>query len=185
LKKRLGDQSVPSVKRSPVLQQLSFQSRLERIASGAEYFALSVPEKITRSLGKRGPVPVSARVNDSTPFLVSLFPMGGGRHYLRVKAKVRNEAKIKEGDRVRVQITVIDRSAEISVPRDMANALRAQGALESFKALPKGKQRYTLRWIEEAAKPETRAKRIQDAVEVSRSLSARSVAGRRNGPAKQ
>ena len=150
-----------------VPQQLSFQSRLERIASGAEYFALSVPLKITRALRTRGPVPVSARVNDSRPFLVSLFPMGGGRHYLRVKAEIRNATKIKEGDRVHVRITVLDRAVEISIPQDVAGALRAQGVLESFKTLPKGKQRYTLRWIDEAAKPETREKRIQTAVKIA------------------
>lgn len=147
--------------------QLSFQSRLERIASGAEYFALSVPVKISRVLQTRGPVPVSARVNDSMPFLVSLFPIGGGRHYLRVKAQVRNAAKISGGDRVRVHLTVLDRSA-VSIPRDLANALRASSMLENFKALPLGKQRYTIRWIDEAAKPETRAKRIQTAVEIAR-----------------
>lgn len=132
------------------------------------YFALPVPAKITGALGTRGPVPVSARVNDSKPFLVSLHPVGGGRHKLRVKAEVRGAAKIKEGDRVRVQITVLDRSAEISIPSDVANALRSQGVLESFKALPRGKLSYTLRWIDQAAKPETRAKRIRDAVEVAR-----------------
>src|SRR4051794_33824262 len=125
------------MKRPPVLQQLSFQSKLERIAHEANYFALSVPMKISRALQTRGPVPVSARVNDSEAFLVSLFPVGGGRHYLRVKAKIRNEAKITSGDRVRVQITVLDRSAEISIPKDLVSALRAEGVMEYFKALPK------------------------------------------------
>ncbi|MDB6169566.1 MAG: hypothetical protein JWM88_2430 [Verrucomicrobia bacterium] len=101
------------------------------------------------------------------PFLVSLFPIGGGRHYLRVKAKVRTAAKIKGGDRVRVHITVVDRSA-ISIPQDLASALRADGVMEHFKALPPGKRNYTIRWIDEAAKPETRHKRIQAAVEVAR-----------------
>jgi hypothetical protein len=157
----------PAMKRPPVPQQLSFQSRLERLAPGINYFALSVPAKITRALQTRGPVPVSAQVNDSVPFLVSLFSMGGGRHYLRVKAAVRNATKIKAGDRVRVQITVLDRSA-VSLPQDLTHALRAEDAVESFKALPLGKQRYTIRWIDEAAKPETRAKRVQDAVKIAR-----------------
>jgi hypothetical protein len=91
------------MKRPPAPRQLSFQSRLERIAPEAEYFAVSVPMKISPALGTRGPVPVSARVNDSEAFPVSLFPVGGGRLYLRVKAKIRAAAKIKEGDRVRVR----------------------------------------------------------------------------------
>jgi hypothetical protein len=154
------------MKRSPLHQQLSFQSKLERIARDANYFALSVPIKISRALQTRGPVPVSARVNDSSPFLVSLFPVGGGRHYLRVKAQIRNEVKIKEGDRVQVQITVLDRS-KISLPQDLITALRTEGVLSEFKAIPSGKQSYILRQIEEAAKPETRAKRITAAVEAA------------------
>lgn len=124
------------MKRPSTPQQLSFQSKLERIASEANYFALSVPLKISQSLGTRGPVPVSARVSGSEAFLVSLFPVGEGRHYLRVKAKIRDQAKIKEGDRARVEITVIDRSAEVTIPKDLMSALRAEGVVDHFKALP-------------------------------------------------
>jgi len=82
-----------------------------------------------------------------------------------VKAEVRAAAQIGEGDRVRVQITVIDRAAEVALPADLTTALRAHGALEAFKAISKSQQRYTLRVIDQAAKPETRAKRIKAAVD--------------------
>ena len=152
------------MKRPSAPQQLSFQSKLERLADGIEYFAIPVPKKITLALGTHGPVPVYARVNDSTAFLVSLYPRGDGRHGLRVKAEVRNEVGLKEGDRVRVQIAVRDRAVEISLPQDLASTLRTEGVLEDFQALPKGKLSYTLRWLEAAAKPATREKRIQAAV---------------------
>ena len=156
-----------SMKRSLAPQKLSFQSKLERIASGMEYFAFSVPMKITLALGRRGPVPVFARANDSERFLASLYPVGGGRHYLRVKNKICKAAEIKEEDRVQVQITVRDRSAEISIPKDLVSALRAEGVEEDFEALPIGKKRYLLRLIDEATKPQTRDKRIQAAVAVA------------------
>src|SRR4051794_12386950 len=116
-------------------RQLSFQSKLERVASGMEYYALSVPTKITLALGTRGPVPVFARVNDSEKFLGSLFPVGEGRHYLRIKNKICKAAEIKAGDPVQVRITVRDRSAEIDIPKDLMRALRAEGAVKGFKAL--------------------------------------------------
>ena len=100
-------------------QTFSFESKLERIASSANYFAVSVPKKISLALSTHGPVPVFAQVNDSPIFLVSLFPVGEGRHYLRVKAEIREAVKIKEGDRVRIQITVRDRTTEISIPKDL------------------------------------------------------------------
>lgn len=145
--------------------QISFQSRLERLAAGMEYYAVSVPKKITLSMGTIGPVPVFAQVNDSEKFLASLYPVGGGRHYLRIKNKICKAVKIKEGDRVQIKITVRDRLTEVSIPKDLMSALRADGVVDAFKALPAGKKSYLLRLINQAAKPETRKKRVQAAVE--------------------
>lgn len=146
-------------------KRLSFQSRLERISEEVNYFAVPVPAKITGELGTKGPVLVSARVNGSKAFRVSLHPVGGGRHSIRVKAEIRNEVKVQEGDRVRMEITVLDRAAEATLPKDLASALRAEGVLKDFESLPVGKRGFIIRKIDEAAKPETRKKRIQEAVE--------------------
>jgi hypothetical protein len=148
-------------------KQLSFQSKLERISDELEYFALPVPAKITQALGTKGPVPVMARVNDSKAFLISLYPVGGGRHSIRVKAEIRKATQIKEGDRVKVQITVRDRTTEISIPKDLMSVLKAERVVEDFEALPIGKKSFILRRIEDAAKPETREKRIQEALEAA------------------
>lgn len=128
-----------------------------------DYCAVPVPAEITKALGTTGPVLVMARVNDSEPFQVSLFPAGGGQHYIRIKAKVRRESGTKTGDIVRVRITVLDRSS-VTIPEDLLNALRAEAVVEAFKSLPPGKQNFMIRRIDEAAKPQTRAKRIQDVV---------------------
>jgi antitoxin component of MazEF toxin-antitoxin module len=104
--------------------KLSFQSKLERIAEGINYFAVSVPLKITKALGTRAAVPIKAKVNDSPIFRGSLFPVGEGRHYMRIKAEIRETAKVKEGDKVKVQIEVVDRTTEISIPKDLAKALK-------------------------------------------------------------
>ena len=152
------------MKRSPTAgRQLSFEAKLENWAEGMDYCAVPVPAKITQALGTKGPVLVMARVNHSEPFKVSLFPVGGGQHYIRIKAKVRKETKTKTGDRVRVRITVLDR-ADVTYPKDLLSALRAERATEDFKSLPPGEQNFILRRIDDAAKPETREKRIQEAV---------------------
>jgi hypothetical protein len=146
-------------------QRLTFESTLERIATGMEYYALSVPQATSHALGARAAVPVFAKVNGSEAFLGSLHPVGGGRHYLRVRNKVCKSVGITEGDRVRVEIVVRDREAEVDVPADLKKALRGEGVLQGFEALPVGKKSFMLRMIERAAKPETRAKRIREAVE--------------------
>jgi len=148
-------------------KQLSFEATLENWAEGMDYCAVPVPAKITEALGTRGPVLVQARLNDSAPFKISLFPVGGGQHYIRIKAPVRKETGTKTGDQVRMRITVLDRAA-VTYPEDLLAALRAGGATESFKSLPPGRQSFILRRIDEAVKPETRSKRIQEAVAEAR-----------------
>ncbi len=155
------------MKRSPTPgQQLAFQAILENWAEGMDYCAVPVPAQITRALGTKGPVLVMARVNDSAPFQVSLFPVGGGRHYIRIRAKIRQETKTQTGDSVRLRFTVLDR-AGVTIPDDLMNALRAEGAAEAFRLLPPGKQNFMVRRIDDAAKPQTRDKRIQEAVEAA------------------
>jgi uncharacterized protein YdeI (YjbR/CyaY-like superfamily) len=50
----------------------------------------------------------------------------------------------------------------------LVSALRAEGVTKIFKALPPGRQNFIVRRIEEAVKPETRLKRIEDAIEEAR-----------------
>jgi hypothetical protein len=144
-------------------QKLSFHAVLEDWAEGMDYCAVRVPAEITEALGTKGPVLVLARVNDSEPFQVSLFPVGGGQHWIRIKAKVRRETNTRTGDRIRIRITVLDRS-DVEIPDDLVKALRAEGVEQAFKSLPPGKQNFIIRRIDEAARPETRERRIQEAV---------------------
>jgi hypothetical protein len=152
------------VKEAPIAgRQLSFEATLENWAEGMDYCAVPVPAKITEALGTHGSVPVMACLNDSAPFRVSLFPVGGGRHYIRIKAKVRKETGTKTGETVHLRITVLDLAA-VTYPADLLAALRAEGATRDFKALPPGRRAFIVRRIEEAVKAETRQKRIHEAV---------------------
>jgi hypothetical protein len=152
------------MKNAPIAgMQRSFEATLENWAEGMDYCAVSVPAAITEDLGTRRAVLVRACLNDSAPFNVSLFPVGGGRHYLRIKAAVRKETQTKTGDRVRVRITVLDR-ADVTYPDDLLSALPTEEALSDLEAMPPGRRNFMIRRIEEAVKPETRRKRIDDAV---------------------
>ena len=65
------------------------------------------------------------------------------------------------------RVTVIDRAA-VPVPGDLLTALQEVKLVEGFKALTPGKRAYAIRLIEQAVKPETRAKRVQEAVDLAR-----------------
>jgi Domain of unknown function (DUF1905)/Bacteriocin-protection, YdeI or OmpD-Associated len=145
-------------------RQLSFKSVLENWERGMDYCAIPVPAGITEALGTKSAVLVMARVNESALFKVSLFPAGGGKHFIRVRKQVRRQANLQKGDSVKVEITVLDRAA-IEMPQDLSAALRGKKALARFDALTPGKKNYMIRRIEEAAKPETRTRRILEVVE--------------------
>ncbi|MCC6245935.1 MAG: DUF1905 domain-containing protein [Gemmatimonadaceae bacterium] len=147
-------------------QQLSFHAVLENWAEGMNYCAVPVPAEITAALGTKGSVLVLARVNESAPFQVSLFPVGNGQHYLRIKAKVRQETKTATGDRIHVRFTVLDR-AQVKRPDDLRRALAAEDVIDAFTSLPPGKQQYLIRLIDAAVKAPTRVRRIQDAVDAA------------------
>lgn len=148
-------------------KEISFRSKMENWAEGMDYCAIPVPAAVTKALGTTAAVLVMARVNDSEPFKVSLFPVGGGKHYIRVRKKVRVAAKLKEGDKVKVNILVLDRDADATIPKDLEKALRADDVLDDFKSITPGARNYIIRRIDSAAKSETRKKRIEEAVEAA------------------
>ena len=142
--------------------KLEFKSRLERISDEAEYFAVAVPQVISKKIGIKASAPVIARVNGSKPFRGSLFPVGGGRHWMRIKESVRIEAGIGEGDPVVIVITVLDAKAKDAPPAALASALKAAGLLKAFELITPGKRNFLIRRVLEASREETQVRRIQE-----------------------
>ena len=95
------------IDKSLIGNKFGFNAILESWAEGMDYCAVSVPAKITESLGTKGPVLVRASVNNSEPFQVSLFPAGGGKHYIRIKSRIRKLTKTKVGDRIKLDFVVV------------------------------------------------------------------------------
>lgn len=148
-------------------KQISFKSKMVNWAEGMDYCAIPVPPTVTAKLGTKAAVLVMARVNDSAPFKVSVFPVGEGKHFIRVRKRVRVAAGLAEGDSVTVHITTLDRDADAVILKDLEKALRAEDVLADFKSIPPGARNFLIRKIDDAVKPETRSKRIEEAVEAA------------------
>lgn len=154
------------IDKSLVGKLFSFDAELENWAEGMDYCAVRVPSKITNSLGTKGPVLVKASVNNSESFQVSLFPVGGGKHYIRIKAKIRKLTKTKSGDRVKLDFLVLDPN-DVDVPDELLDLLETEGMIDAFMDIPPGKRNYLIRRIQEAVKSATREKRIREALDVA------------------
>ncbi len=154
------------IDRSLIGKQFEFNATLENWAEGMDYCAVSVPSSVTKSLGTKGPVLVHASVNNSDPFQVSLFPVGGGKHYIRIKSKIRKLTNTKMGDNIKLDFVVID-PEDVDIPDDLLASLEDSGMIDGFVDLPPGKRNYLIRRIGEAVKHATREKRVQEALEAA------------------
>jgi hypothetical protein len=144
----------------------TFVTSLLKTPKGALYW-VSIPARVSRDIGRRGPVPVVSTINGTTELRASLVPIGGGRHRLQLNARVRGEAGVEPGDRVEVVLRVDENPEAEPTPPDLARALRDHGASDAFERFPVGRRSHIVRWVEEAVGDLTREKRIAKTVEVA------------------
>jgi hypothetical protein len=163
-----------------------FDGVLTAARQGGAY--VEVPPAVITDLGGGKRIPVQASF-DGIGYEGSIASMGGCM-VLGVRKTIREQLGKQPGDVVTVTVERDDVPREVAVPDDLAAALDAAGAREAFDGLSPTRRREHARGIEEAKRPETRAKRVAAAVAtaVSRSTdggsSSPSSAGRRAaGPA--
>jgi hypothetical protein len=91
----------------------------------------------------------------------------GGKSLVSVSAAVRKETGLQGGDAIRVRLTVATEPRAVDVPKDFAEAMRAnKGAREFFDQLSNSLQRYHVDTIEAAKTAETRERRVQKSVDL-------------------
>jgi hypothetical protein len=98
-------------------------------------------------------------------FRTSIASMGG-RFLLGVSNENRGLTGVAAGDTVDFDLTLDVAPRTVDVPADFAEALAAVGARDAFDRLADSHRKEHVRAIEEAKKPETRARRIAKAVEM-------------------
>jgi hypothetical protein len=90
----------------------------------------------------------------------------GGEFWLGVSAEHRTGSGLAAGDVVDVQVELDAAPRTLDVPDDLAAALGAvDGARAAFDAMSYTQRKEQVRSIEDAKKPETRAKRVAAAVD--------------------
>jgi hypothetical protein len=124
---------------------------------------VKVPFDVKAVFGAARP-PVRATLN-GYEFQSTLTPYGDV-HYLGVNQKVRAGAGVKIGDRVEVIIAADEAPRTVKPPVDLARALKANPAAKAgWESLSYTHRREYVAAIEEARRPETRARRIAKTIE--------------------
>jgi hypothetical protein len=142
-----------------------FRATLE--TNGRTATGIEVPSSVVDALaaGKRPPVRVTLHKHTYRTTVARM----GGRFLVPVSAEVRKAAGVTAGDELDVGIELDDAPRTVDVPADLAAALaEAPGAAQAWEKLAYTHQKEWARSVEDAKKPETRARRIAAAVEALR-----------------
>jgi Bacteriocin-protection, YdeI or OmpD-Associated/Domain of unknown function (DUF1905) len=144
---------------------MRFRTTLE--AAGKTATGMEVPAEVVDALGAGKRPAVQVTINGHTyPSTIATY---GGRYLIGVSAANREAAGVAAGDELDVELEVDHGSREAGVPEDLAEALAgARDAQHHFETLTPTQRGYFSSWIEEAKKPETRARRVEKSIDALR-----------------
>lgn len=132
------------------------------LSNGKTATGIEVPAKVVESLGSKRP---KVRVTVKGYTYRSSVASMDGKFMLGVSAEVREKAGVAAGDTVDFDLELDSAPREVTVPPDLAEALKGQaGARRFFDDLSFSQQRWFVDGIEGAKKPETRQRRVEAAV---------------------
>ena len=140
----------------------AFRAELADAGGGGATFL--VPPGVAAALGPGERPPVRVTVGGHS-FRTRLAHYGG-EAFIGVTKANRAAAGIAVGDACDVEVALDREPRPVTVPDDLAAALSAEpGAAGAFAALAPSHRRRYVTWIEEAKRPETRARRVAGTVE--------------------
>jgi bifunctional DNA-binding transcriptional regulator/antitoxin component of YhaV-PrlF toxin-antitoxin module len=132
-------------------------------AEGMNATGIVIPPEVIEKLGGGKRAAVKVTINGYT--YRNTTAVMGGKHMVGVAKEHREAAGIKGGDRIEVTLELDAAPREVDVPDDFAAALKKAKARPAFDKLAYSHRKEHVRAILEAKAPETRARRIEKAVE--------------------
>ena len=120
-------------------------------------------EQVADLAGGAKAFPVKVSFGGGDPVDLRLARMGG-ENLIGLSKAVRVAAGVEAGDTVAVEVAHDAAPRTVEVPDDLAAAMAEAGVTDKYEGLAPSHRKEYVRWITEAKKPETRAKRITEAV---------------------
>jgi hypothetical protein len=145
------------------MKKYQFDAEIREGRGGGAYVIF--PYDAEKEFGTNGKVPVSTTI-DGVPDKGGLFRMGTPHHMLGVPKAIRDRLGKQPGDTVAVVLWKDDAPREVAVPPELTARMKKAGVLEFFEGLSFTHRKEYSRWIAEAKKEETRARRLDKAIEL-------------------
>lgn len=138
----------------------------EILLEGKTATGFVVPEEVVAGLGSGKRPKVTVTINGYT--YRSTVAVMHGVSFLPLAAEHRNAAGVAAGQTVEVGVELDTLPREVAVPADFGAALEGAGLRDTFDRLAFTHRKEHVRAIEEAKTAETRARRIEKALEMLR-----------------
>ena len=123
------------------------------------------PFDTEKEFATKGKVPVKATVGGA-PYTGSLMTCRESQHMLAVVKAIRKETGKRPGDVIEVEVWRGLSPRELEIPAGLEEALKKEGLMALFEELSATHRKEYCCWVLEAKKEETRAMRLEKAVEM-------------------
>ena len=148
---------------------IKFTGKLTSTSRGGGGTLVPVPHEVATKLGLKGMPKIQSMIA-GRPYRGSLMPMGDGTYCLGVLKSIQEAAGVGVGDVITIELELDNAPRTVAAPDDLAASLvRDRKATTAWDALSYTNKKEMARSIEEAKKPETRARRLAQAIEKLRS----------------
>jgi hypothetical protein len=146
---------------------IRFQAKLNRPKTASKnagtWTFLMLPKAASAKLPSRGMASVEGMINGHR-FRATLEPDGNRSHWLKVSRKLREAAGAEAGDVVTLEMSAAEKEPEPRMPSDLRKALAAAPKARAvWKDITPIARRDWIQWIVSARRPETRARRVDNA----------------------
>lgn len=147
------------------MKRYRFTAKIQAGAGGGAFVLF--PFDTEKEFATKGKVPVKATVG-GVPYTGSLMTCGASQHMLAVVKAIREEIGKRPGDVIDVEVWKDEGPRELEIPAALEKALKKEGLVTFFEGLSPTHRKEYCRWVSEAKREETRAMRLEKAVEMLR-----------------
>jgi hypothetical protein len=145
------------------MKKYKFKAKIAAADGGGAYVLF--PYDTAKEFATQGKVPVKATF-DGVPYTGSLIKYGHPRHTLGIPKAVREQTGKGPGDTIEVVVWKDEEIRTVEVPAQFKSLMKKERLLPVFEKLSYTHRKEYCRWITEAKKEETRARRLQKAIEM-------------------
>jgi bifunctional DNA-binding transcriptional regulator/antitoxin component of YhaV-PrlF toxin-antitoxin module len=147
------------------MKTYKFTARIESGGGGGAYVLF--PHDVEVEFGTKGRVPVKATF-DGVSYTGTMIRYGNPLHMLPILKAIREQIGKQPGDLVDVEVRRDAGERVLEVPEDLAKLLKKEKLSAIFEKLSYTNRREYCRWIADAKREETRARRLGKVTEMLR-----------------